>query len=98
MSEKIEPVAIKRWHATGDYAYPSEEAADGEFVDYDDHATTVSALEARVEELEGALRVALDAIEETCNEMTVGDRFTNAGQLLLDALPVCRSALTKVVP
>lgn len=40
-----------------------------------------------------ALKVANDALESISNEMTVGDRWTNAGQSLLDALPVTRSAL-----
>ena len=52
------------------------------------------ALAERCERLEGALRVALAAIDETCNEMTIGERFTNAGQSLLEALPACRDALS----
>jgi hypothetical protein len=56
------------------------------------------ASERRVAEIHGALRIALASIDETCKEMTVGDRFTNAGQSLIDALPVCRAALTKESP
>lgn len=33
---------LQRWHATGDYAYPVEEADDGEFVRYDDVAALAS--------------------------------------------------------
>ena len=48
-----------------------------------------------VQALRDALKVANDALEEISNEMTVGDRWTNAGQSLLDALPVTRAALTQ---
>lgn len=50
--------------------------------------------EARVKELVEALLKCGQAIEQTVSEMTVGDRFTNAGQALLDVLPVTREALT----
>ena len=46
-----------------------------------------------VQALRDALKVANDALESISNEMTVGDRWTNAGQSLLDALPVTRNAL-----
>ena len=49
-------------------------------------------LEQRAELLE-ALMLALSAIEQTTSEMTVGDRFTNAGQSLIDALNPCRAAI-----
>ena len=63
-----------------------------------DENMRANAAERRVAELEAAIRVALASIEETCNEMNVGDRFTNAGQSLIDALPACRAALTKESP
>jgi hypothetical protein len=44
--------------------------------------------------LSDAVKTALSALEAIAAEMTVGDRFTNAGQHLLDALPVCRAALS----
>ena len=50
---------------------------------------------AAAPELFEAARTALSALESIANEMTVGDRFTNAGQLLLDALEPCRAALAK---
>lgn len=48
-----------------------------------------------VDEVIQALELALSSIEETVSEMTVGDRFTNAGQSLLDALIPCRNAVAK---
>ena len=50
---------------------------------------------AAAPELLEAAQTALSALESIANEMTVGDRFTNAGQLLLDALEPCRSAIAK---
>jgi hypothetical protein len=44
--------APDRYKATGDYAYPSEEDADGEFVSYDDY----EKLRQRCEELEADAR------------------------------------------
>lgn len=48
---------------------------------------------AAAPELLETLQLALSAIEQTTSEMTVGDRFTNAGQSLLDALNPCRDAI-----
>lgn len=42
-----------------------------------------------------ALKVALSALEAISEEMTVGERYTNAGQHLVDALPTLRDALAK---
>jgi hypothetical protein len=50
---------------------------------------------AAAPELLEAAQTALSALESIANEMTVGDRFTNAGQLLLDALEPCRAAIAK---
>jgi hypothetical protein len=44
-------------------------------------------------ELTEALQLALNALEAISDEMTVGDRFTNAGQHLLDALMPARAAI-----
>ena len=44
-------------------------------------------------ELLSALIIALKALEEVSSEMTVGDRFTNAGQSVLDALEPARDAI-----
>jgi len=46
-------------------------------------------------ELVNALRVAFLALDAISKEMTVGERYTNAGQYLIDALPVVREALEK---
>lgn len=42
-----------------------------------------------------ALQAALHALEAIGDEMTVGERYTNAGQYLLDALPLVREALAE---
>jgi hypothetical protein len=55
-----------------------------------------AALEStRVKALRDALNVANEALEEISNEMIFGDRWTNAGQSLLDALPITRAALSQ---
>lgn len=46
-------------------------------------------------ELRQAAQQALKALEAISNEMTVGERYTNAGQYLLDALGPLRAALTQ---
>ena len=42
-----------------------------------------------------ALAAALKALEAISEEMTVGERYTNAGQYLIDALPTARAALAQ---
>lgn len=53
---------------------------------------------AATPELLEALRRALNALEEIGKEMTVGERYTNAGQYLLDALNPAREAIAKATP
>lgn len=55
----------------------------------------IRELKKQRDELLKALRVALNALEEISIEMTVGDRFTNAGQYMLDALPIASRAIAK---
>ena len=45
-----------------------------------------------------ALQAALKALEAIADDMTVGDRWTNAGQHLLDALGPVRAALAAPAP
>lgn len=45
--------------------------------------------------LREALTLAKDAIEAVMDEMAVGDRFTNAGQSLLDVIGPIRAALAQ---
>lgn len=54
--------------------------------------TQSDLLQMAVEALEAALK-ALDAIGD---EMTVGERYTNAGQHLIDALPTARAAIAAI--
>jgi len=49
---------------------------------------------SHTEQMRDALQLASDAIEAVLNEMTVGDRFTNAGQGLIDVVGPIRAALT----
>ena len=60
----VEAVAIKRWRATGDYAYPSEECADGEFVDFDDPQSALDALRGEVRDLTADRDSWMDQAEE----------------------------------
>lgn len=46
-------------------------------------------------ELKQAAQQALKALEAISDEMTVGERYTNAGQYLLDALGPLRTALSQ---
>jgi uncharacterized Zn finger protein (UPF0148 family) len=46
-------------------------------------------------ELLEALKLALQALEAIGDEMTVGERYTNAGQYLLDSLNPARAAIAK---
>lgn len=70
----------------------AEKDAAAEFIAAANPAT-VTALCDRVERLEEALRLALKALDAIGDEMTVGERYTNAGQYLIDALPAAREAL-----
>ena len=46
-------------------------------------------------ELRQAAQQALKALEAISDEMTVGERYTNAGQYMLDALGPLRAALSQ---
>ena len=46
-------------------------------------------------ELKQAAQQALKALEAISDEMTIGERYTNAGQYLLDALGPLRTALSQ---
>ncbi|HEX7387846.1 MAG TPA: hypothetical protein VF285_11325 [Castellaniella sp.] len=50
---------------------------------------------AAAPDLYEALKLALKALNAIGQEMTVGERYTNAGQYLIDALPPCTTALAK---
>lgn len=50
---------------------------------------------AAAPELLEALQSALQAFESIIDEMTVGERYTNAGQYLIDAVPEARAAILK---
>lgn len=50
---------------------------------------------AAAPELLEALRGALKALDAIGDEMTVGERYTNAGQYLLDSLAPARAAIAK---
>ena len=46
-------------------------------------------------ELTGALKLAKEALDAIGDEMTVGERYTNAGQYLIDAIEPINTALAK---
>ena len=50
---------------------------------------------AAAPDLYAALQGALKALDAIGDEMTVGERYTNSGQYLLDALQPARAALAK---
>jgi hypothetical protein len=52
-----------------------------------------TATHTSTSELLAALLIALEALEQVSSEMTVGDRFSNAGQSVLDALDPVRDAI-----
>lgn len=64
-------------------------AADG------DYSPANGDLIAAAPDMYEALKLALKALDEIGHEMTVGERYTNAGQYLIDALPPCTTALAK---
>jgi hypothetical protein len=59
----------------------------------DDECRRNAVLAAAAPEMLVALEASLAAINAVCEEMTVGDRFTNAGQALIDALGTVRNAI-----
>lgn len=65
-------------------------------IDWQGQMTEADAkLVAAAPELLQALRDALKALDSIGAEMTVGERFTNAGQYLIDALMPAHAAIAK---
>lgn len=60
-----------------------------------DESKANAALIAAAPELLEALKLALKALDAIGDEMTVGERYTNAGQYLLDSLNPARAAIAK---
>lgn len=60
-----------------------------------DVAEANASLIAAAPDLLAAVQAALQALHAIADEMTVGERYTNAGQYLLDALEPCRAAVFK---
>lgn len=54
------------------------------------------ALIAAAPNMYEALLVALEALEAISDEMTIGERYTNAGQYLIDSLTPVREVIAKV--
>jgi len=69
-------------------------ATDLTFVDYLQRDADLRLI-AAAPDLYEALETASKALEAIASEMTVGERYTNAGQYLLDALEPVRAALAK---
>lgn len=77
---------------------PANEAVDPDTDTIEHHPKRLEADKVRQQrdELLSALKLSLDALESITSEMTLGDRFTNAGQHAIDALPSVRAAISKV--
>lgn len=60
-----------------------------------DEALLLAMRIAALPALAHAVVVGRDAVDAVVSEMTVGDRFSNAGQGALDALPILRDAAAK---
>jgi hypothetical protein len=56
-------------------------------------ALSVARQIAALPTLMHAMNVGLDAVEAVTSQMSVGDRFSDAGQSAIDALPVLRAAI-----
>ena len=69
--------------------------ARGDGFDAQGHDLADARLIAAAPELLEALRGALKALDAIGDEMTVGERYTNAGQYLLDSLTPARAAIAK---
>ena len=59
------------------------------------NAAEVAKLMASAPVLLEAVKKAEKALDAIADDMTVGDRWTNAGQHLLDALPILRAAIER---
>ena len=61
----------------------------------DESAEELTRLQSANADMLKALQEAFKALDAIFDEMTVGERYTNAGQYLIDAFPVVREALEK---
>lgn len=61
-----------------------------------DEALSIAMRIAALPIIVDAVKAGRYAAEEVTSAMTVGDRFTNAGQSLIDALPALRAAAIAV--
>lgn len=50
-----------------------------------------------IEEMFTALQAANQALDAIGDEMTLGERYTNAGQYLIDSVPLVREAIEKSI-
>ncbi len=83
------------WHAVScKHCRLTIGASDRRFRDRDDAAAAWN-LRRPANEALNALKGALKALEAISDEMTVGERYTNAGQYLLDSLNPARDAIAK---
>lgn len=83
-------------HASGQLVATLRRSTKDGAPTYDDAEAKANAgLIAAAPDLLEALRGALKALEAIGYEMTVGDRYTNAGQYLTDALIPAREAIDR---
>ena len=60
-----------------------------------DEVLSIAMRIAALPALADAVVAGRDAMDAIVSEMTVGDRFSNAGQSAIDALPILRDAAAK---
>ncbi len=60
-----------------------------------EEALSIAMRIAALPEMARAVVAARDAVDAVISEMTVGDRFSNAGQGAIDVLPILRDAAAK---
>lgn len=52
---EIKPVVLVRWTATGDYGFPAEQDAQGEFVSYDEAMEVFDRMTAEIADANGKI-------------------------------------------
>lgn len=86
---------LEAWRKCDPHAMATQQSAVAIEFGFADMKHDILALAGLCAEQIGSLRTALHALESISNEMTVVDRWTNAGQELLDALQPTRDAVAK---
>jgi hypothetical protein len=86
---------LEAWRKCEPHAMATKQSAVAIKYGFEDAKHDILALGDLCAELIDALKVSLGALEAISDDMTVGDRWTNAGQELLDSLGPTREAVAK---